>query len=217
MNVIRELKDYSSEKYLEVEIPGVYLRPVKTDITDAEQIAEWRAKAVQSFFTWIKPSGVDMLKWLRDYEKDDYDIIFFVEIKEKILVGQMSLYDIDFNSGKAQFGRVIRGNFQTPKGIMTIAARAILHWGYCELGLKEIYLRVFADNDKAILFYNRLGFWITDTLFYHMICRENRIIQWVKSDIEKIPTTDDRYRKIYEMTLKKKTFLDMQKVIKRRR
>ncbi len=44
------------------------------------------------------------------------------------------------------------------RGYAHVASKLILNYGFRELGLQKISLRVFADNERAIHLYERVGF-----------------------------------------------------------
>ena len=41
---------------------------------------------------------------------------------------------------------------------MTFSTHALIDWGYTYLNLNDITLSVYSDNEKAIQFYERIGF-----------------------------------------------------------
>lgn len=159
------------------------LRLVYASTEDAVLMAKWRTSASESFFTWIKPSENDLLQWLKDYERSNDDLLFVLERDDGLPVGQMALYNIEADSGQAEFGRIIRGEQGAPKGIMSAGALALLRWGFELFGLAKIYLEVFADNIPAISMYKRLGFRAVSSVPFVKRFHPGGIIRWEKSKL----------------------------------
>jgi len=212
-DIIGKLKDPQSKEHLILDDPMVdrfYLRPVNINIVDAGKMAEWRREAFESFFTWVKPTGSNLLEWLKRYESDMGDIIFILNGEDSVFAGQMSIYNINYDKKSAEFGRVMRGYGKAPKGIMTIAAKRLLGWAYQDLKLEYIYLHVFANSKKAISLYVRLGFKVEETLLYKKILNDEKVVRWVGFSEQDHLSNDSEYRKIYKMKLDKKLFANMQ-------
>lgn len=211
--LIQKLKrgNQPSGSFLEIKTAmnsKVYLRPVRKNKEDASKMAEWRSRYFQSFFSWIKPSTSDVLKWLKLYEKDDSDILFFVEVNNCFSVGQMALYDIDLQNQQAEFGRVIQGENVGIKSIMTFAATKLFEWAFNSLGLEKIFLEVFSNNKPAISLYKRLGFKIQNTCYFKKTLNQEGIVRWVavKEKTKDFESSNFKYRKVHKMVLTKATF-----------
>ncbi|MFZ5994601.1 MAG: GNAT family N-acetyltransferase [Thermodesulfobacteriota bacterium] len=183
IDVIRNLKNNVAPLgCLKFEVPDgsiCRLRPVRVTIEDAAKISRWRCDNYDSFFTSIKPSEKDVLAWLKGYQHDYSDIMFFIDMPSAFSVGQMALYHVDPDKRTAEFGRVIRGEMGSPKGIITLAAKTLLEWAFRELGLEQINLEVFSDNKPAVSLYQRLGFQIVNTVLFTKIINESGIEQWL--------------------------------------
>ena len=98
-------------------------------------MAKWRTEAYQSFLTWIKPNTSEMLRWLREIDNRDNDIIFIIELKTGGLAGQLSLYNTNASTKEAEFGRLIRNSEICRKAIMAGACKALFRWAFNCLGL----------------------------------------------------------------------------------
>lgn len=88
------------------------------------------------------------------------DVVQFV-IRQKengSLIGSVYLRDIDKKNEKAEFGIFIGEDIERGKGYGAEAARLICRYGFKELGLHKIMLRVFANNICAIKAYEHAGF-----------------------------------------------------------
>lgn len=99
--------------------------------------------------------------WFENYCKRDNDFVFIIEETHEINqpVGQISLYDIDWVQGRAEYGRLMIGNpAARGKGIARTASEMLLSLGFEQFNLEEIYLEVFQDNESAIKVYRAVGF-----------------------------------------------------------
>lgn len=86
---------------------------------------------------------------------------FAIELRKSskwILIGTCGLHDIDWISRKAEIGIMIGDKRQWNKGLGTEAMELILKHGFETLNLHRLYLKVFADNPRAIRTYEKAGF-----------------------------------------------------------
>lgn len=99
--------------------------------------------------------------WFDKYSQKDDDFVFvIVERETGTPVGQVALYRIDRDKGEAEFGRIMIGAASASgKGYAKAATQLIVErFGFDQLGLKRVYLEVFADNATAIAVYEKCGF-----------------------------------------------------------
>lgn len=164
-----------------VQSTSTYLRFARADLFDARCMAEWRTLHYQQFLTWIKPTPDQLLNWLSSNILRNDDMMLILVSEEGIRLGQMSLYHIDTENRRAEFGRVIRGSADFKKGIMGKASKALLSWAFDKLGLLEIYLEVFEMNHRAKLLYEKLGFCVESTFFVAKRF-EDGLVKWIKTD-----------------------------------
>ena len=75
-----------------------------------------------------------------------------------ILIGQISLHNIDHLNRNAFLGIVIGETEYHGKGYGTEAARLVLEYGFNTLNLNNIMLSVHEDNHAGIACYKKLGF-----------------------------------------------------------
>jgi diamine N-acetyltransferase len=80
------------------------------------------------------------------------------EGKQWVHIGGAGLHDIDWQSRQAELGISIGDKRYWDRGFGTDAMRTLLHHGFEGLNLHRIYLLVFAENERAIKVYRRLGF-----------------------------------------------------------
>ena len=73
-------------------------------------------------------------------------------------IGWVDLKNIDTLNKHAELGIAIGDKNYWGKGFGMSAMKEMLFWGFYELGLNKIWLRVEVDNDKAIKSYKRMGY-----------------------------------------------------------
>jgi RimJ/RimL family protein N-acetyltransferase len=74
------------------------------------------------------------------------------------LVGNCGFFNIEWRARSAELGIFIGDKDCWNKGYGTEAMRLLLRHGFDTLNLNRIYLRVFADNPRAIGAYEKAGF-----------------------------------------------------------
>lgn len=100
-------------------------------------------------------------EWFKIYSTRDDDFIFVIEeiTNGTRPIGQVSIYRIDWDSKRAEFGRLMIGEPDAAgRGYAYEASRLAADIAFITLGLREIYLEVFIDNEKAISIYKKMGF-----------------------------------------------------------
>lgn|SRR5690606_2441450 len=73
-------------------------------------------------------------------------------------IGWIDLKNIDKLNKHAELGIAIGDKNYWGKGYGLAAMQEMLFWGFTELGLNKIWLRVEVDNERAIKSYKRMGF-----------------------------------------------------------
>lgn len=97
------------------------------------------------------------LNWFESYLKKDDDFVFVVEA-ESIVVGQASVYDIDWEGESAEIGRFLASPEHSGKGYIRSGCQLLIDLCWHQLGLKYLFLEVFQHNTRAIRLYESLGF-----------------------------------------------------------
>lgn len=87
--------------------------------------------------------------------------------------GTISLKDIDLDNLKAEYAICLRKCAQG-KGTAQFATKAILDFGFNEIGLNRIYLNVLSENIRANRFYQKFGFVFEGETMEDIIIREKR-------------------------------------------
>lgn len=99
--------------------------------------------------------------WCQQYFQRDTDFIFIIEdcLAQQRPIGQISLYNIEWEQHRAEYGRLMIGEgSRTGKGFAKEATDLLLKYAFGPLGLTEVYLEVFSHNAPAVAIYRGCGF-----------------------------------------------------------
>lgn len=110
-------------------------------------MADFQSKKLQDCFGFIQAALTDeSLNLHRAVCSDDNEYL-----------GTVSLKNIDYQSGNAEFAIALRRK-ATGRGVADFATKKILQIAFQELGLSRVYLCVAAGNRRAVKFYDKFGF-----------------------------------------------------------
>ena len=170
----------------------LYISPVSANDADAESYIKWmNDKAVAMDFNQynrVVASKSD-LKWL--YEPPgDMQRYAMVLLDGDVLIGSISIHNIDHLNRNAFIGIFIGEQEHRRKGYGAEAIRLLLEYGFATLNLHNIMLTVHADNAAAIACYQKVGFrevgrlpeWVfkggkyVDKLYMGILAREFEVI-----------------------------------------
>lgn len=135
----------------------VTIRPI-TD-ADTDDIVRWRnnENVRKNFVYQEKFTPESHTQWLRTKVDTGKVAQFIIEADGKP-IGSCYLRDISKQNRSAEFGIFIGEDTARRKGYGTTAGKKLLDYGFKQLGLHRIFLRVFSDNERAIRSYERIGF-----------------------------------------------------------
>ncbi|MEP6680417.1 MAG: GNAT family protein [Chloroflexota bacterium] len=145
----------------------VYLRPPER--TDVPLFVAWFNDAnVLRHLDMRAPMSVAMEEgWfdrmLGTEGKTNYHFVICL-IADGRPIGTAGLHDIQERTGKAEFGIAIGETDEWGKGYGTDALNAICDFGFGELRLERIELRVYAENERGRRAYFKAGFLHEGTL-----------------------------------------------------
>jgi diamine N-acetyltransferase len=130
---------------------------------DLPQTRAWRNQA--HIRRWFVNSSViepeQHQRWFEAYRDRDDDFVFIIEETQDLRkpIGQVALYRIDWDRGKAEYGRLMIGEADAAgRGLAREATDVLLRFATTTLKIHEIELEVFADNAAAIKIYAACGF-----------------------------------------------------------
>ncbi len=147
------MKEYIDEQ------AGIYLRLMTGDDTD--DIVRWRnSEKVKKRFiyqgTFTKEGHENWIKTMVETGKVVQMMI--CEISTGKAVGSVYVRDIDETHHKAEYGIFIGEDEARGRGYGTAAAKLMIRYCFDELKLHRLFLRVYAENARAIRSYEKAGF-----------------------------------------------------------
>lgn len=138
---------------------NVMLRPMTEQDTD--NVIKWRnSPSVMENFIFRTPLDREAhLNWYNNRVlTGDVAQFIIVDTDTNTDVGSVYLRDIDKQHKKCEFGIFIGEESCRGKGIGSSAAKLIIDYAFQELKLNRVFLRVFAQNPRAIKSYEKAGF-----------------------------------------------------------
>ena len=131
--------------------------------TGIEQLRCWRNQAhIRKWFVHNAPIEPDQQRvWWDSYRRRTDDYMFVIEDVGEGSgdVGAVALYNIDCDQNRAEYGRLmIREPAACGRGLARTATELVTEFAFDNLGLDEVYLEVFSDNQRAVTLYRSCGF-----------------------------------------------------------
>lgn len=151
----------------------ITLKPIEME--DTENILRWRntSEIRRNFIYQETLTFEDHISWLENMVATKKVVQFIIiEKGTSQAIGSVFLRDIDLKNQKAEYGIFIGEVSAHGKGYGTEAAKLIVDYGFNELELNKIFLRVFADNLAGIRSYKKVGF-VEEGLFRQDVKIEN--------------------------------------------
>ncbi|MBQ5398402.1 MAG: UDP-4-amino-4,6-dideoxy-N-acetyl-beta-L-altrosamine N-acetyltransferase [Ruminococcus sp.] len=136
---------------------NVTIRPASRE--DASNIVRWRnSPSVMSYFIYRTPLTEEgHLRWFEEKVASGEVVQFIITLDGRD-VGSVYFQDIDRVNKKCEYGIFIGDESCRGKGAGSQAAKLALDYAFEELKMNRVYLRVFADNERAIKSYENAGF-----------------------------------------------------------
>lgn len=150
---------------------GIFLRPMTEEDTDL--IVRWRnGDAVRTNFIYRELfTEQSHRQWIETMVKTGRVVQMIICEKpgsngeagegkpgQGEPVGSVYIRDIDHTHHKGEYGIFIGEDSARGRGIGTVAAKLMIKYAFEELGLHKLFLRVFADNARALGSYEKAGF-----------------------------------------------------------
>ena len=181
MNIrLRWLKDKDAVKMYEWMSDPEYKKYFK--FTSSKQSIDNARSFIKNSITMQKEYKKDnsrrvSLHWAVVDDNDDY-------------LGTISLKNIDRVTNDSEYAISLSSD-SYGKGIATMATNKLLAYAFESIGVQKIYLNVLADNERAIRFYEKIGFIPEkDSQNYQLIDGDNRRLCWyylLKKDFNESP------------------------------
>jgi len=112
------------------------------------------------------------------------DLVLAIETPEKVHIGNVGLHSIDWKNRSAELGIAIGEKAYWDQGYGTDAIRTLLGLAFREMNLHRVFLRVNADNARAVRCYEKAGFRREGTLREAMFREGAYRDQYVMSVLE---------------------------------
>lgn len=119
--------------------------------------AKWRKTHEWWFPKQFNVTTEGTRNWLKNGVIEAEDRILFFIVYNGVPIGHIGLYRFNYEHNSCELDNVLKGE-AAPRGLMTLATKALMRWTNTDLGVSRMSLRVFSDNDKAIALYTRVGF-----------------------------------------------------------
>ena len=124
-----------------------------------KDMSKWRSDNSYVYPTQFTVTEEGTKKWLRSQVLDNPSRILFLLVDNfSNRIGHLGYANCLNDNAEMEIDNVVRGVGNICPGIMTNAMQVLLDWADEKLLPRKIYLKVFDDNNKAIAFYEKLGF-----------------------------------------------------------
>src|SRR5690625_2102459 len=155
-------------KYIENFLMGnkVTLRKITKEdyksYSDVEDVME--SRLLMNDGIPFPPTDIDHEKFLGEIRSENDDYMFAIELKdEKVFIGTIAVYLVNWNNGTCHVGISIGPDFQG-KGYGTDAMRILFDFIFNYINVNKVKLQVFGYNKRAIGSYEKCGFQLEGTL-----------------------------------------------------
>jgi len=200
-NKIKRVKESESESFLTIKLgkERAYLEPVNLSEETVSLITTWRKKYWYAFGTKFNPTKDNTRKWLKEKViHDPNKILFLIKLNNK-KIGHMGLCNFNEKDNSIEIDNVIRAYRQGYPGLMEKALKSLIKWGFQDLKLSKVLVKVFSDNYKAINLYQRCGL-----LTVYSIPLKRSVIndgwKWEEAKKNNENVFPDRYMSVLEIT-----------------
>lgn len=159
---------------------------------DFQSLNEWinDTEIIQYTNTYRPISEKESREWFENMYKNKNNFVFAISLLENDeIIGTCGLYDYEPISGKAELRMKIGNKDYQSKGLGKIALKMLIDFGFRDLNLQKIWLKVFSDNERAVKLYENAGFvkegLLTNDIFIKGIYKDVLIMSLIKSNDKK--------------------------------
>lgn len=141
---------------------------------DAPFMLEWMKDPELNRFFQFDASKLNLestIKYISSAQNFDLNRHYAVVDENDIYLGTISLKNIDLKNKNAEYAVSMRKS-SIGTGASTYATKELLNIAFNELDLNKVYLNVFADNKRAIKFYEKIGFKLEGCSKEHVLVNE---------------------------------------------
>lgn len=128
--------------------------------SDFATIVEWANKTGESKCLDERyPTRLDQCdEWMKTIQGNRHNQHFVISESNQRKIGVIELDHIAWRSGDAELRICIADDTRRGMGLGAEAIGAVVDYAFESLGLSRVYLRVYADNKRAIRCYKKCGF-----------------------------------------------------------
>jgi RimJ/RimL family protein N-acetyltransferase len=144
----------------EIMIYGSRIRLRRIERQDIPTFVRWFGDPeVREYLMINRPiSNAEEERWFeRKLEEEDSEI-YAIETMDGAHIGNIELFNIDTRHRHAELGIVIGEKAYWGQGYGSDAVRTLLRFGFEEMNLHRVFLRVYEDNARGIRAYEKCGF-----------------------------------------------------------
>lgn len=136
----------------------IFLRPITKE--DTNYIVKWRnTEFVRDNFIFREKFTAEMHEnWMKNQIETGKVIQYIICDNSGFPIGSIYFRDIDGEKKEAEFGIFIGEKEFIGKGCGQEATKLFIDFGFNEIGLNKILLRVIKSNAKAEHVYEKVGF-----------------------------------------------------------
>jgi RimJ/RimL family protein N-acetyltransferase len=163
----RVTTETNDEPILMIRGDLVGLGPIRLDLAPTYQRWLNELRAIRTLGVLPRPMSFEAeLSWV-EQALISRDVIFTIYVlspsdlirnDQLQAIGNTNLFNIDHHNGTADFGILIGEPDAWGKGYGTEATRLMLDYAFDVLGLHNVQLQVYSNNDRAVRAYQRAGF-----------------------------------------------------------
>jgi RimJ/RimL family protein N-acetyltransferase len=145
-------------------IYGERVRLRSAERSDLEKFIEWinDPEVTKGLVLFLPMSSVDEEKWFEGVmQRPQEEKPLVIDMKDGAnwhLIGNSSFMRFDWVARSAEVGIMIGDKTVWDQGYGTEVMTLLLRHGFATLNLNRVYLRVYAENKRAIRTYEKAGF-----------------------------------------------------------
>jgi RimJ/RimL family protein N-acetyltransferase len=172
-------------------ILGKYLNLRIAREEDAAFILELRLDPIlNKFISKTDPSVEKQIEWIKKVYNKDNDFTFIIEDKKSNKCGTVAIYDIDYSTGRAEWGRLIIK--QHALFILPIEATIqLLNFAFNTLHLKQLYGGANNLNKQVVDFHK----------IYADVSSEEETHTWFTFEEKNLVKISNRYKNFHNIQI----------------
>jgi RimJ/RimL family protein N-acetyltransferase len=152
------------------------------DAQAVDRLARWREQANPYFPAQFPVTHAGTRRWLVEQLLGAPErVLFWVKGADGAALGHLGLFRFDFARRTVEIDNVVRGVMGVAPGVMGAAVAGLCAWASEALDMAGLFLRVLADNDRALRLYERCGFAEVRRVPLRRV-EEGDTVRWVEAE-----------------------------------